>query len=65
MKILVLGGTKFFGVPMIYQLLEDGHKVTVATRGRYADHFGDKVNRITLDRTKLLDYYIELVKREL
>ena len=51
MKILVLGGTRFFGIPMVEQLLQDGHEVTIATRGRAQDSFGDRVNRMTLDRT--------------
>lgn len=34
MKILVIGGTKFFGIPMVNALLESGHEVTIATRGR-------------------------------
>lgn len=33
MKILVLGGTRFFGVHLVNALLEDGHEVTIATRG--------------------------------
>ncbi len=51
MKILVLGGTRFFGIPMVEQLLQDGHEVTIATRGRAQDSFGDRVSRMTLDRT--------------
>ncbi|MCR4610138.1 MAG: NAD-dependent epimerase/dehydratase family protein [Eubacterium sp.] len=51
MKILVLGGTRFFGIPMVKRLVEDGHEVTIATRGRAVDPFGDKVERVTLERT--------------
>lgn len=29
MKILVLGGTRFFGVHLVNALLEDGHEVTI------------------------------------
>ncbi len=54
MKVLVLGGTRFFGVHMVNSLLADGHNVTVATRGLAKDSFGDRVNRITLDRTDAL-----------
>lgn len=50
MNILVIGGTRFFGVPMINKLLEDGHKVTVATRGQTPDDWGDKVKRVTINR---------------
>ena len=51
MKVLVLGGTRFFGKHMVSKLLEAGHDVTVATRGRAADPFGDKVRRLTVERT--------------
>ena len=51
MKILVLGGTRFFGIPMVKRLVEDGHELTIATRGRAVDPFGDKVERVTLERT--------------
>ena len=51
MNVLVLGGTRFFGIPMVKDLLERGHKVTIATRGNANDDFGDKVNRIIVERT--------------
>lgn len=51
MEILVIGGTRFFGIPMVKELLAKGHDVTVATRGRTADGYGDRVKRIMLDRT--------------
>lgn len=50
MNILIIGGTRFFGIPMIHQLLEDGHHVTIATRGRAQDDFGDSVSRLIMDR---------------
>lgn len=51
MKVLVLGGTRFFGVHTVRELLKNGHEVTIATRGRTPDGFGGVVERITLDRT--------------
>lgn len=51
MKILVIGGTRFFGIPMVNALLEAGHDITIATRGRAADPFGESVQRIRLERT--------------
>jgi len=51
MKILVIGGTRFFGIHMVNELLADGHEVTIATRGNAKDNFGNKVNRIILERT--------------
>lgn len=51
MNILVLGGTRFFGIHMVNALLENGHDVTIATRGNATDPFGEKVKRILLERT--------------
>lgn len=51
MDILVIGGTRFFGIPMVEELLNAGHHVTIATRGLSADSFGSSVQRIILDRT--------------
>lgn len=52
MKILVIGGTRFFGIHMVNELLAKGHDVTIATRGKASDSFGDKVKRIYLERTR-------------
>ena len=46
MNILVIGGTRFFGIPMVDKLLEAGHDVTIATRGLSPDSFGGRVKRI-------------------
>jgi len=46
----VLGGTRFFGRRLVDLLLESGHAVTVATRGRAGDDLGTRVERITVDR---------------
>ncbi|GKX30747.1 epimerase [Vallitalea longa] len=51
MKILVLGGTRFFGVHMVNALIKNGHDVTIATRGLTKDNFGEKVDRIIIERT--------------
>lgn len=51
MKVLVLGGTQFFGRRLVHLLLNSGHDVTIATRGQSSDDFGEAVNRITVDRT--------------
>ena len=34
MKILVIGGTRYIGIHMVNKLLEQGHEVTIATRGK-------------------------------
>ncbi len=51
MKILVIGGTRYFGIHMVNKLLAQGYDVTIATRGNTQDSYGDKVERITLQRT--------------
>ncbi len=51
MNILVIGGTRFFGIPMVNELLEKGHNVTIATRGKTSDSFGSRVRRLVLQRT--------------
>ena len=51
MKILVLGGTRFFGISMVEELLCQGHDVTIATRQRAEDGFGNRVQRLQVERT--------------
>lgn len=51
MDILVFGGTRFFGISMVNELLNCGHQVTIATRGMAADPYGENVQRIVLDHT--------------
>ena len=50
MKILVVGGTRFFGVHLVRALIRKGHEVTIATRGNTKDVFGDNIHRIIVDR---------------
>lgn len=50
-KILVFGGSRFFGKKAIELLLTQGHEITIANRGLSMDNFGDKVTRVTVDRT--------------
>lgn len=49
-KVLVLGGTRFFGKHLVESLLHDGHDVTIATRGVTEDSFGSAVKRLIVDR---------------
>lgn len=51
MKVLVLGGTRYFGVHLVQALIQNGHDVTVATRGHTKDAFGSSVKRIIIERT--------------
>lgn len=50
MKVLVLGGTRFFGIHLVDELLKSNCDITIATRGLTSDSFGNKVKRIILDR---------------
>ena len=50
-KILVLGGTKLNGIELVKELVRLGNDVTIATRGRRKDVFGESVKRIILDRS--------------
>lgn len=52
MKILMIGGTRFFGIHAVRALLEKGHQVTIATRGNTPDPFENKVQRVSVDRTE-------------
>lgn len=49
-KVLVLGGTQYFGKKLVQKLIANGDEVTVATRGTKSDPFGDKVKRLVIDR---------------
>lgn len=49
-SVLVIGGTRFFGRLLVDRLVAQGHQVTVATRGRTPDAFGDTVQRLHVDR---------------
>ena len=50
MNVLVIGGTRFFGIHTIESLIANGHDVTIATRGIHSDAFGERVSRVVMDR---------------
>jgi 2'-hydroxyisoflavone reductase len=50
MRILFLGGTRFLGRHAVDVALARGHAVTLFTRGRTANHWGDAVTLLTGDR---------------
>ena len=49
-KILVFGGTRFFGKELIKELIINGHDITILTRGNAKDQFGDDIKRIQADK---------------
>lgn len=51
MRVLVIGGTRFFGIHTVNALLAQGHDVTLATRGNSKNVFGNKVSYICIERT--------------
>lgn len=51
MKVLVLGGTRFFGKKLVHLLVQEGHEVFVFSRGQTRVDFPDSVKRLTGDRT--------------
>ncbi|MFE6227142.1 NAD-dependent epimerase/dehydratase family protein [Streptomyces sp. NPDC057854] len=51
-EICVIGGTRFFGKLLVRRLLDEGHRVTLVTRGRTPDPFGTAVRRLTADVTR-------------
>lgn len=51
MRVLVIGGSRFVGLLLVWRLLAGGHKVTIFNRGTLPDPFGDRVDRLVGDRT--------------
>lgn len=49
-KVLVLGGTRFFGKRLVDKLIANQDQVTVATRGETGHSFGNKVRHVKVDR---------------
>jgi nucleoside-diphosphate-sugar epimerase len=50
MNILVCGGTRFIGKHLVNSLITKGYDVTIATRGKTPDTFGDPIKRIIVNR---------------
>jgi nucleoside-diphosphate-sugar epimerase len=60
MKVLVIGGNRFFGKRLVQYLLAAKHDVTLLNRGNIDDGFGDKVSRIRMDRSDISKATAEL-----
>lgn len=50
-KILIIGGTRFFGKRLVYKLLEQQHDITLMTRSELPAEFKEKVAHLQCDRT--------------
>ncbi len=51
MNVLIMGGTRFNGPPLVEMLLASGNDVTVLTRGRSAQSLPSGVGHLVADRT--------------
>ncbi len=60
MKILVLGGTRYFGRRLVHKLLKLNHEVTVLSRGNTQDDFGSCIERLTGNRSDEVAMYAVL-----
>ena len=58
--ILVIGGTRFIGRLLVQRLVQACHRVTIATRGYAPDPFGERVNRVRVDRRQRDDLQEDL-----
>lgn len=52
MKILIIGGNRFFGKRLSKNLINKGHDVTLLNRGNFDDGLGGEVKRIKCDRNE-------------
>jgi len=50
MKALLMGGTRFVGLHLVWELTRAGHDVTIVNRGQTPASLPDGVRRITCDR---------------
>jgi len=50
LNILVIGGTRFFGKKVVKLCLQNGHSVTILTRGQSGNPFGTKVKQLIVNR---------------
>lgn len=49
-RVLVVGGTHSMGYQLVWRLLAARHAVTILNRGQHPDPFGNRVDRIHVDR---------------
>ena len=61
MKILIIGGTEFFGQLLVVKLLKAGHELTLLTRGnKKPKAFWQQISHIQCDRTNYSDFHKKL-----
>lgn len=64
MKILVIGGTSFFGKDIVELALDAGHQVAVFSRGNQRPDFWERVDHISGDRTDKIDFAKKLANQQ-
>lgn len=64
MKILIIGGTSFFGKEIVSQALDAGHEVTVFSRGSARPDFWQHIEHIAGDRNDADDLAQKLGNRQ-
>lgn len=52
MKVLIIGGNRFFGKRLALNLVENSHHVTLLNRGTFDDGLGNQVSRLRCDRSE-------------
>ena len=64
MKILIIGGTSFFGKEIVKQALDAGHEVTVFSRGSARPEFWEHIDHIPGDRNDANDLAMKLANKQ-
>jgi nucleoside-diphosphate-sugar epimerase len=62
-RVLVLGGTQFLGPPIVRQLVDDGHEVTLFHRGQHEHPDAAGAEHLHGDFAKFSAYVPELIAR--
>lgn len=64
MRVLIIGGTLYFGRSLARRVLERGDQITLYTRGNTRPEFWDEVDHILGDRTDREAFRANLARRE-
>lgn len=56
LRILIIGGTRFIGPPLVRSLMDSGHEVTLSHRGTTSADLPSGVTHVHGDRKELLKY---------
>ena len=56
MRILIIGGTRFIGPPIVRSLFDKDHKLTLFHRGKSLVELPKSIEHIIGDRQNLMNY---------